>query len=95
MPQDTYAPPLRDTSATISLRMERYLLMTRVIGATTPGERAELIGVDRKTIFRAEQRGQFGRDFMAAAVAAFRQHTELLQSCGLSPTLDELFEVQA
>lgn len=92
MPQDVHAPHRRDAPATIRLRQDRFELMTRVIGATTPSARAKLIGVDRKTFYRARQ-GVFGMIFMAQTVAALREHSQVLGECGLTASLDELFEV--
>lgn len=95
MPRDTDAPLDAGTNATIRLRLDRFELMTRVVGATTSAARAQLIGVDRKTIYRAIEEGTIGEVFMAQTVAALRRHSETLASCGLTPTLDELFEVVA
>lgn len=79
-------------SATIRLRVDRFELMTRIVGAATPTSRAALIGVDRKTIGRAMD-GTVGEVFMVKTITALRRHTEALSACGLTPSLDELFEV--
>jgi len=94
MPRDVDAPPSRDVVATIRVRRDRFDLMTRIVGATTPDARAELIGVHRRTLNRA-LKGRPGDKFMAQTVAALRRHSEALGACGLAPTLDELFEVVA
>lgn len=92
MSRDTRAPADRDS--TIRLRLDRFELMTRVVGATTIAGRAELIGVDRKTmtrILRGHQR--IGEVFMASTVTALRRRGPELAACGLTASLDELFEV--
>jgi len=87
-------PHERGTGATIRLRGDRFELMTRIVGAATPIERARLIGVDRKTIGRVRAGAiRPGHEFMAKTVAALRLHSAALAECGLVPSLDELFEV--
>lgn len=96
MSRDTDVPTRRDTPATIRLRLDKFELMTRIVGAATPTERADLIGVDRKTIYRVlDGATSVGEVFMAQTVSALRRHSETLAACGLTPTLDELFEVVA
>lgn len=92
MPRDTVAPHSRDPRATIRLRRDRFELMTRIVGATTWQARADLLDMDRKTLQRARQ-GVFGLAFMAQAVSALERHAELLATCGVTPTLNDLFEV--
>jgi hypothetical protein len=92
MSRDTDVPHGGDVHATVRLRKDRFELMTRVVGAATSNSRADLLGVDRKTIYRAMQ-GVFGLGFMARTVSALGRHSELLAECGMTPTLDELFEV--
>jgi hypothetical protein len=78
----------------VRLRVDRFELMTRVIGKTTITGRAELIGVDRKTLRRVLHGGITpGEVFIGKTVAALRRHADTLAECGLSPSLDELFEV--
>jgi len=74
------------------LRVEKFELMTRVVGATSIVERSDLIGVHAKTIRRAMD-GIVGEVFMAKTVLALRRHESELRACGLTPSLDELFEV--
>ena len=96
MSRDMRAPNERDTAATIQLRLDRFELMTRVVGATTVAGRAELIGIDRKTMSRILNGSQLiGEVFIAKTVAALRRHADTLGECGLTPSLDELFEVVA
>jgi len=92
MSRDTKVPPNWDPRATIRLRVDKFELMTRVVGATTMAQRSVLIGVDRKTIGRAIN-GVIGEVFMASTIAALRRHEPALRACGLTPSLDELFEV--
>jgi hypothetical protein len=93
MPRDTDVPHSGDVHATVRLRKDRWELMTRIVGAATPNSRADLLGVDRKTIYRATMQGVFGLAFMARTVSALSRHSDLLAECGMTPTLDELFEV--
>lgn len=90
----THAPLDRDTDVTVRLRVDRFELMTRVIGYASTAARARLIGVDRKTL-RLVVTGEIapGEAFIGKTVAALRRHSDVLTSCGLTPSLDELFEV--
>ena len=82
----------RDTSGTVRLRHEPFALMTRVLGCENDTQRAALIGVRPRTIRRAKD-GILGEVFMARTIIALRRHSAALAECGLTPTLDALFEV--
>jgi hypothetical protein len=83
---------LPGTDAEIRLRVDRFELMTRVLGCESDLARAYLIGVDPRTISRARQ-GVIGEVFMAKLVTALRRNRPRLAELGLEPTLDDLFEV--
>lgn len=75
-------------AVTIRLRPDKFDLLTSAVGADTDTARAELIGVDRRTIRRVRD-GVVGEAFMAQAVAALRRQGDALSLV----TLDDLFEV--
>lgn len=64
------------------------------LGAHSDLARAELIGVNEKTLRRAKA-GQLGADFMLACVATFAARADELAAVGLVEpvTLDRLFTV--
>lgn len=78
--------------AKLRLREDRFNLMTRVIGLEREKHRAELVGVDVRTLLRA-RKGIIGEVFVAGVIAGLRQHSQTLAQYGLEPTLDDLFEV--
>lgn len=86
MSRDIDAPVDCDSGAAIRLREDRFELLTSAVGAKSDTARAELIGVDRRTIRRVRD-GVVGETFMAQAVAALRKRS------GADVTLDDLFQV--
>lgn len=78
--------------AVLRLRVDRFDLMTRILGCETELARAELIGMDYRSIWRARN-GAVGTTFAANTVAALREHSAELAKYNLSVGLDELFEV--
>lgn len=80
------------TQAVIRARMDRFDLMTRVLGCESDVDRAELIGVTDRTIRRARTNYVSGA-FVAATLAGLRAHERDLAARNLRPTFDDLFEV--
>jgi hypothetical protein len=89
---DTDVPVEREVEPTVRLRHERFDLMLKVLGAEKPGQIAQILGVDRRTVTRA-QNGQIGETFIAQTISSLKRHEATLARYGLHPTLDELFEV--
>lgn len=87
-----HGPPVPGKRAKLQLRTERFDLMTRVIGIVREKHRAELVGVDVRTLLRA-RKGIVGEVFVAGVISGLRQHSQTLAQYGLEPTLNDLFEV--
>lgn len=86
-------PENTDLNVEIVFNYRSFCIMAQVAGASNDGERAALIGVDPKTVWRARQ-GILGHTFMAKCVAGLRRHAEELSVYNLHPTLDALFVVR-
>lgn len=88
-----------DARVTVRLRVRptetepSLLIMCNSLGLITDVARAEFMGISTKTMARVWD-GQFGTEFMARAVLAFRRVADLLERRGdFKATLDELFDV--
>lgn len=93
MPRDLDVPLERELSTTVRLRVENFDRMTRIVGKESESARADLLGVDRRTVYRARH-GVIGQEFIAKTISALRGHEELLmKTCGLEPTFENLFEI--
>lgn len=94
MSRDTNAPDDRGPGATIRLREDRFELAMRALGVKGIDRRAEFIGIDRRSLMRIRAGGQkIGTAFMAKVVLALRSRQADLDVCGLTASLDDLFEV--
>lgn len=80
------------TRAYMRLRSGPFDQMTELLGATTELARAELVGIDRKSLWRA-RRGDGVAAIAPQIVAALTKHSNILALAGHQPTLDALFEV--
>jgi len=85
-------PEAADAQAEIRLREDRFALMWAVVGCTKDEEIAQEAGYSARTVRRART-GQLGNAFVAQTIHALRRHADKLARYGLTPTLDELFEV--
>ncbi len=92
--RDTHDQEDEVARAAIQLRTERFALMFAVLGITTDDEIAAAAGYSRRTITRARS-GQLGEAFIANTIHVLQQRAPELAKYGLSPSLDELFEVVA
>jgi hypothetical protein len=79
----------------ITLRVDRFVLATNLLGWTTNPLRAQNIGVDSITIRRALKGQPVGERFITCTVAALEPHRELLERIGVIPDLNGLFEITA
>jgi len=82
-----------NTQAMLRLRVERFDLMTRVLGCESDTARAALINMTYQSVRRAKRDNIIGGVFVAQTIAALRRHREELQQYGLAPTFDDLFEI--
>lgn len=80
------------TQAVIRARMDRFDLMTRVLGCESDLAREKLTGLDDRTIRRART-GYVSGVFVAKALTSLRAYERELAARNLRPTFDELFEV--
>jgi hypothetical protein len=64
----------------------------RVLGCDSDEDRARLISVSVKTIYRT-RRGVLGHDFITQTLINLQGRRDELAACNLSPTFDELFEI--
>src|SRR3569833_110517 len=78
--------------ASIRLRVDRFDLMTHVLGLIHDEARARAIGINPKSLYRA-RRGTTGEGFIAATVAALRRREDELAVYNLVASMDALFEV--
>lgn len=83
---------LEVAQASLRLRVDRFELMTRILGCESDIARAELIGMSARSIQRARN-GVVGTTFAANTVAALREHADELAERNLTCGLDDLFEV--
>lgn len=66
--------------------------MFALLGATKDNEIAAMAGYKPRTISRARA-GQLGHTFVINTVYTLQRHADRLAEYGITPTLDELFEV--
>ena len=81
------------TEARVYLNEDHFDRITRWLGATSDAARARLLNVDPKTIYRA-RRGVIGGDFIARAVHTLHKHSNELESIGIEPNFEAVFEVR-
>lgn len=79
--------------AMLRLRVERFDLMTRVLGCESDTARAALINMTYQSVRRAKRDNIVGGVFVAQTIAALRRHEDELRQYGLKPSFDELFEI--
>lgn len=89
---DTHDPEDEVARATVQLRSDRFALMFAVLGFKTDAEIATAAGYSRRTIARARS-GQLGEVFIANTIHVLRQRAPELAKYGLTPDMDELFDV--
>jgi hypothetical protein len=95
MDRDMHAPLDESrcgTRAYLRLRSEPFDEMTALLGATTELARAALVGIDRKSLYRA-RRGDSVATIAPQIVAALSKYAEQLAAAGYRPNLDALFAV--
>jgi len=80
------------TRAKIVLKGEAFDLMTFALGCATEGERARLLDVNPKTVYRA-RRGVIGEDFIAKTLSVMTANQHRLAKAGISPTFEAVFEL--
>ena len=86
-------PAVQDTAG-ISLDVERYRLLFRLIGCDELTKIAAEIGMTARQVRRACNEGVIGEVFMARSIAALRRNAAKLAAFGHEqPTLDDLFTV--
>ncbi|MEU4595349.1 hypothetical protein [Micromonospora aurantiaca (nom. illeg.)] len=84
----------RRDSAGITLDVDRFLSLFRLIGCDTLTAIAAEIGLNVRQVRRARNGGVIGEVFMARTVAALQRHADRLAEYGHEPpTLDDLFTV--
>lgn len=76
----------------MKLRADRYAQMFAAIGCTKESDIAAAAGYTTRTIRRARN-GQLGAVFIANTIHTLSRHKDKLAEHGLTPALDELFEV--
>jgi hypothetical protein len=91
--QNMHDQTAQNTQAVLRLRGDQFDLMTRILGCESDAARAELIGVNWRTVSRAKAGAKVGEVFIAQTIASLRRETDTLGRYGLKPTLDNLFEV--
>ena len=79
--------------AEIWLRLERFILMTELLGCKTDAERAELIDVSERHMSRARSR-RVGETVIAKTLVGLGRHEGELRRHQLIPTFEELFEIR-
>ncbi|WP_223874050.1 hypothetical protein [Salinispora vitiensis] len=77
----------------VRLRLDRFDLYTRIVGATSDQARARLLGIASRTITRLRRDQHAGEAVIAATLAALQHHSEALGQLGLSVSFEDLFEV--
>ncbi|NIL59714.1 hypothetical protein [Salinispora arenicola] len=77
----------------IRLRLDRFDLYTRIVGATSDQARARLLGLASRTITRLRRDQHAGEAVIAATLTALQHHSEMLSQLGLSVRFEDLFEV--
>lgn len=77
----------------VRLRLDRFDLYTRIVGATSDQARARLLGIASRTITRLRRDQHAGEAVIAATLAALQQHSEVLGQLGLLVRFEDLFEV--
>lgn len=85
-------PEEEEPRAALELRQQPFALMFAVLGATRDDEIAALAGYSARTVRRARA-GQLGHVFIANTIHTLQQHRDQLAKYGLTPTLDDLFQV--
>lgn len=79
--------------AEIWLRLDRFTLMTEVLGCKTDAERAELIDVSERHFSRIATR-RVGETVIAKTLVGLGRHERDLRRHQLVPTFEELFEIR-
>lgn len=85
------APP--EVRAGVFINLERFALVSRVIGHTSDAALARAIGMNRETIGRARD-GILGERFIAAVLKEFGEHEEELAKLGLTAKFEDIFEIR-
>lgn len=93
MSLDTQARDMAGTRAGIFLRLDRFDLITRVLGCGSDVARARLLDMDPKTIYRA-RRGVIGEEFIARLLDVMRQHEAELAAINIGVAFEDVFEVR-
>lgn len=81
------------TRAGVKLRVDRFDLMTRVLGCESDRARAQMLDVDPRTVSRARA-GIVGEEFIAQTLTTMQQHAGELAALGLTGSFEDLFEVR-
>lgn len=92
MTENMHVHDSQNMQPSLRLRVEKFDLMTRILGCESEAARAELVGVSYRTMLRARTKN-IGEVFAAQTIVSLRRHQDTLGRYGLKPTLDELFEV--
>ena len=80
------------TRAGVLLKQEAFDLITGTLGAYTELARANLLGVDPKTIYRV-RRGIVGEEFIARALHVMHENSEQLRAIDIEPSFEAMFSL--
>lgn len=92
-PDTDITPESSVSDARITLRLDRFIIASNILGWTTNRLRAQNIGVNSVTVRRAISGEPVGEQFMMRTICAFKPHTDLLRRIGVEPDLNGLFEI--
>lgn len=92
MSPGTNAQEFPGTRAAVFLNEDRFDLITNALGAKSEQAKADLLGVDPKTVYRA-RRGPVGEAFIAAALRVMCERRADMRPLGIKPTFEAMFEL--
>lgn len=75
----------------IRLRKEHFNLVTKMLGCTSEDDRAALIGMTGRQLYRARN-GAVGPKFVASTLAALAEHRDMFAAAGVPITFEAIFE---
>lgn len=88
---DPFAASSGNPKVEIRLNADHFKLLCNVLGATTQGSQATLIGLGWRAISRARKGKPCGERFVANALHAFEQHADTFAERNLPITFDAIF----
>lgn len=87
------SPLQSGTQPRISLRWDKFLTASQVLGCETDVARADLFDLDNKTIRNLRDGGPVGDKTMAKILTVLRANEAALERSGTRFDFDDLFEV--